>query len=70
MREHPRQAIGADETPAWASVQLRSFFVVHFTNIPCRLPDIAGCAVERIFIEQKCSFHTIESSSDHRNFSD
>jgi hypothetical protein len=70
MREYPWQAIGAEESPAWAGVQLRSFFVGHFPNILCRLTDIADCAVERIFIEQKCSFHTIESSSDHRNFSD
>jgi hypothetical protein len=70
MREYPRQAIGADETPARAGVQLRSFFVGHFPNIPCQLTDIADCAVERFFIEQKCNFHTIKTLLDHPNFPD
>jgi hypothetical protein len=69
MRQYPRQAIGADETPAWAGVQLRSFFVGHFPNILCRLTNIAN-HVEWFFIEQKCNFHTIESLPDHPNFSD
>jgi hypothetical protein len=68
MRQYPRQAIGADETPAWAGVQLRSFFVGHF-NILCRLTNIAS-HVEWFFIEQKCNFHTIESLLDHPNFPD
>ena len=51
MREYPWQAIGAEESPAWAGVQLRSFFVGHF-NILCRLTNIAS-HVEWFFIEQK-----------------
>jgi hypothetical protein len=70
MRQYPRQAIGADKAPAWAGVQLRPFFVGHFPSILCRLTDIAGCALERLFIEQKCNFHTIESLPDHANFAD
>ena len=70
MGQYPRQAIGADKAPAWAGVQLRPFFVSHFPSILCRPTDIAGCAVERPFIEQKCNFHTIESLPGHANFAD